>query len=268
MLQFPLLEYCPCTSELKERFSDQHLRVFSTSLFRPKKRNLRAREYSEKLLKIAQEFETYFHGWILRVYYDESLFSCDYIYDNDQCHAGEEVVLWNTVLDELKVLPYVQLVKFTFPELQHFDQSHHIGYLGTIARFFSFFDQDVGVTITRDIDSDLVEKDREQIDLWLASPLALHAYKQDDYFPLHRPKLFDNNKCFCQAGLFGAKEIQNKVALWNALGNSLSVFKASGASFTYGIDEILLNETIVPMLGYDTLKITPLESIQTNILPN
>lgn len=120
---------------------DPHLKVIAFSMFRPADgKNDKAYKYADGALGYAQLAARIFPDWVIRVYYDRSL------YDRDEIH------IWEPVLEQLKRQKNVQLVEFTCPRFM-IDTRHHIGLFGTVTRFMSLLDSDVGVLALRDIEN-------------------------------------------------------------------------------------------------------------------
>lgn len=249
-------------------WNDSKFKVCSLSLFRPKKRNTRYAEYYNGLIKYADNFYKIFpksEGWILRLYIDDSLFTTDYEYDDrslnrekNQWDGQLENAKWYELINTLKSRD-VQIAKYRCKQFA-LDATYHKGYFGTIARFFSLFDDDVSATIFRDADAAVILPDKLHIDDWIKSDNKAHAY-QANYTPDH-VKCLRGNEWYVNltpmigAGLWASKHV-NKKELWPKIVDCLNGSKVEECTpnFSYGVDEVVLNGAIIPYLNprYDKI---------------
>jgi len=288
----PELEYSQTNDEKKLRTRTDKLKVCSTSLFRPVVRNTRYKEYYNGIFIYLDSFSKFYpltDGWILRVYIDASLFSNDYSYSNNSniksWDGDYESVKWRQCVEKLKEARNVQIIRYECPQFK--DPAHpdyHLGYFGSIARFFSMFDSDVDITIFRNLNKNVLECDKLSVYHWIQTDKKFHVYTSETYRPPHfsyylgRLEVVDEkythiktgNKKYIEsakklrssmlAGLWGARHV-NDLGLWNMMVEDLfcemnvdkkSVEKCfdennsgfAGKDLRYGIDEIILNGAI------------------------
>ena len=135
-------------------------------------------------------------NWILRIYIDDSLFSKDYIYDDGTAPDLEEDKSlwdgnfedkkWKELLFKIKKHSFIQIVTYaceTFKDPNNKD--YHFGYFGSVARYLSIFDEDVEVSIFRDINKSINTRDRDSIEDFIESSYSQHSYRSDNYSPDH-----------------------------------------------------------------------------------
>ena len=282
------LVYSPSNDIIKRQikhvaplYQQDTFKVCSLGLFRPKVRNLRYQEYYDGLMRYAEGFHKIFKlekGWILRIYIDSSLFSEDYKYvdfsDEKQWNGKLESESWKELVESLKSKNGIQFVEFTVEDFQE-DKDYHLGYFGTIARFFSMGDPDVSASIMRDIDSNVIESDLQNIEHWIQSGSLMHFY-YSEYYPIHAMKSQGkkNNfileipsgwkfptqtpRFYVGAGLFAIKNMGTSKfsSLWKNMVQDLiceidenECYKAgaikAAPGLSYGIDEIVLNNSIL-----------------------
>lgn len=189
----PKLAYSPENDKIKHRLNTDKFKVCSTSLFRPVIRNKRYKEYYNGIFTYLDSFSNIYplsDNWILRVYVDDSLFSNDYSYSDKsnvkQWDGNYESVKWRQCIKKLKEAKNVQIVKFECPQFK--DPEHpdyHLGYFGSIARFFSMFDSDVEVTIFRNLNKNVLECDKLSVYNWIDTGKKFHASRPMGYSPPH-----------------------------------------------------------------------------------
>ena len=171
-------------------------------------RNNKHQSYYEGMLNYIKEFPEVYSikdNWILRIYIDNSLFSKDYIYDDgtvpnlndeDSLWDGDfEDKKWKELLFKIKKHSFIQIVKYsceTFKDLNNKD--YHFGYFGSVARYLSIFDEDVEVSIFRDIDKSINTRDRDSVEDFIESSYSQHSYKSNNYSPDHYIHLVSHHK--------------------------------------------------------------------------
>ncbi len=260
-------------------------------------------------------------GWILRVYIDDSLYSKDYIYDdktgplneikkNTFSHNSEgkqdlswygiyENEKWIQLIEILKKTKNVQIAKFNFEKFKDLEHAeYHMGYFSSIARFLSIFDPDVEISVFRDVNKSITQKDKDSIDVFNKSDYLAHAYISNSYFPNHFRFMYDH-KTYDKdtpgtllAGLWSCKHIdENSSRLWDIIVRNLECESSSlkykveycyewvkprtqsediiytkqfRKRFSYGLDEIILN---IPIYNYikNKLFLQPLMDTQDTI---
>ncbi len=151
----------PTNEALRLQKDGALLKVISTCLFRQKQtRSLtKYTDGLEKLLKTVHEF---YPDWILRVYYDASLF----VPDNTEAEGCK------SLFEKLKTDKHVQLVQYHFPTfLEKNDIYCHQSLFGMITRFLAIFDPSVEVAFMRDADiSPISQYDNiNKIEQWLTT---------------------------------------------------------------------------------------------------
>ena len=276
------MEYFPTNDVLKKRLVVNKLKVYSVSIFRPKIRNKRFAEYIKGLFNIIDTFTKIYlpeDGWILRIYTDQSLLSSNYKYDDDSdvnsWNGKTENYAWVDGISKIQERKNVQLVKYDFESFKDpTDSEYHIGYFGTVVRFMSMFDTDVELSVFRDINKIPTTYDKNIIDQWIQSGSLFHFYINSTYQPMHfiyyKQKLttyikyrdsINTLSAGLLAGFWSVRHISDNVLFDNIIENvkcecttdesfMQKCFKIigmrgyAGKKLQYGIDEIVLNNSI------------------------
>jgi len=254
----PKIELTPPNAQMLDRMlkidekikETPKLKVCSLSLFRPETRNQRQKEYKDGILRYLKDFSEVFpfrERWILRIYYDDSLFTADYNYkieegpSKDQILKGDgtEAAYWEELFTELIKHENVQLAKFSCLDFQPKPGrlaystnagKIHQGYFGTIARFFSIFDPDVELSIFRDADSNVILPDKNSIDYWAKEPQLAHAYMRPSHIRPHHRCMWDPwlTKKLREKYTTKKIDIMKKSAEPNEYKDAIELYKASG----------------------------------------
>ena len=162
--------------------------------------NIGAIKNAELALKI-------YPGWICRFYVDETV----------PKETLEHLSAWN----------HVEIIPMQTPSQNC---------TGSFWRFLALNDSDVEITIIRDTDSRLNQREKAAVDEWLASPFPFHIMRDH---PLHRSKIM--------GGMWGFKgNLEIKTAINNYV-------KTHAESLTKGIDQRFLNDVIYPLAQYQSL---------------
>ena len=228
---------------------DQIPGLCAVSLFRPKVRNSKYRLYYDSLLQFARRFKIIFKNFILRVYYDDSLFSKDYTYkdkDDEGWDGHTEDYYWSHLLCVLKGMKHVQLAHVVWEEQLDDDGVHHKGLIGTLFRFHAMVDPTVNVAVIRDIDGNVVEADYESINKWITTQdTQMHYYYSNGYNPKHYKntkflEVLKGERPFVSASMFATKKLSllKKTWIWRRIKELPKEMKIDTG---YGNDEIILN---------------------------
>ncbi|CAD5949363.1 TIGR03032 family protein [Planktothrix agardhii] len=162
--------------------------------------NIGAIKNAELALKI-------YPGWICRFYVDETV----------PKETLERLSAWN----------HVEIIPMQTPSQNC---------TGSFWRFLALNDPDVEITIIRDTDSRLNQREKAAVDEWLASPFPFHIMRDH---PLHRSKIM--------GGMWGFKgNLEIKTAINNYV-------KTHSKSLMKGIDQRFLNDVIYPLAQYQSL---------------
>ena len=162
--------------------------------------NIGAIKNAELALKI-------YPGWICRFYVDETV----------PKETLEHLSAWN----------HVEIIPMQTPSQNC---------TGSFWRFLALNDSDVEITIIRDTDSRLNQREKAAVDEWLASPFPFHIMRDH---PLHRSKIM--------GGMWGFKgNLEIKTAINNYV-------KTHSKSLMKGIDQRFLNDVIYPLAQYQSL---------------
>ena len=228
---------------------DQIPRLCAVSLFRPKERNNKYRLYYDSLLQFARRFKIIFKDFILRVYYDDSLFSKDYTYkdkDDEGWDGHTEDYYWSHLLCVLKGMKHVQLAHVVWEAQLEDDKVHHKGLIGTLFRFHAMVDTTVNVAVIRDIDGNVFEADYNSINEWITTKdTQMHYYYSKGYNPKHYQNntkllnvLKENQRPFVSASMFATKRLDpiKKTWIWKIIRDMSETLVPN-----YGNDEIILN---------------------------
>lgn len=268
--------YYPSTATLKRNLnvtSTQKLKIVALSLFRPAIVSDGGNKYYNGLKLFINHFSSTFdirNGWILRIYYDDSLNSTITV-------DGTTVVReprWMKLLNDSKQLKYVQLVKIKMPDL--FKDGFHMGFLPTLFRFIAMKDIDAQIVCFRDIDSAPLKRDLIEMNKFIASSNYIHKYDLYTYNAKHLkcfteifPHLnVQSIDCFL-GGLFSVKPCKETSAIlyhiFNSIRNDNELLinclnvditrEESGQIklLTYGTDEVILNYAIYKNITDKTL---------------
>jgi hypothetical protein len=268
--------YYPSTATLKRNLnmpSTQKLKIVALSLFRPAVVSNRGDKYYDGLKSFINHFSSTFNirnGWILRIYYDDSL-------NATNTFDGKTIVReprWMKLLNDSKQLKYFQLVKIKMPDL--FKDGFHVGFLPTLFRFIAMKDLDAQIVCFRDIDSVPLKRDLVEMNKFIASPNYIHKYDLSKYNAKHLKcftKIFphlnlQSADCFL-GGLFSVKPCKETSAIlyhiFNSVRNDHELLinclnvditrEESGQIklLTYGTDEVILNYAIYKNLTDKTL---------------
>ena len=210
------------------------------SLFRPVKRNARLDQYLHGLYDLSMH-PLFRRGWKLRVYIDSSLKA-----------VPEE---WSVISLFLSTIQRRSEIVQTHCALFHHAE-HHAEYFGSLLRFHGAFDSSLDVAAFRDIDSSITDEDASKLEDWSDAALRqgdprelLLYFPENGYAPQH---------LWSSGSLLGMTQKRDNViacgwAICKPLGQ-LAVWDAMLARtlrhrrFGYGIDEVSLNEDILPHL--------------------
>ena len=198
----------PSNEKIKYTLNVDKFKVCSLSLFRPYIRNKKYKSYYYGMLNYVEDFYKVYtldDKWILRIYIDDSLFSKDYIYDdgtipnlNDEDSLWEnnfEDKKWKELLYEIKKHSFIQIVKYSCNKFKDpINKDYHFGYFGSVARYLSIFDEDIEVSIFRDVNKSINTRDRDSIEDFLESSYSQHSYKSNYYKPDHYIHLLSQHK--------------------------------------------------------------------------
>ncbi|MGK7910191.1 MAG: TIGR03032 family protein [Synechococcus sp.] len=160
-------------------------------------------KYTIGAIKNADLAPEVYPGWICRYYVDETV--------------------PNEIIEQLRSRPHVEVIQL----------NGDLGWKTAFCRFWPVADPDVGVTIIRDTDSRLNQREKAAVDAWLNSPHKFHIMRDH---PRHNLPML--------AGMWGtrgqipdiATQIDRHLVQWKNLG------------LCYGIDQHFLATQLYPRL--------------------
>ena len=235
----------------KTRDSTGKYRAYSVCIFRPPtNRNNKLKLYLESLHKCAGVLKQKLPGWIMRIYYDNSL-SND-IFRKDKYLADYYLFKGTGRTKRKRIVPLikrsnVQMILVKCPS--HFYQSdeqqyvaNHIGMFGSLMRYHAAFDPDVSYMVSRDADfaPDSVAHNAKYIKQWVQSGKR--------YSYLHSPRYAVPHGGYREtmfAGTWGMKGTWPE-SLWNKL---FTVFTDPASRF-HSVRERLIDKLSDMIEGY------------------
>ncbi len=210
------LHYAPSNEELREKQCGSLLNVISVSLFRPPIKlrnktsnkyahdNQRANVYVTGLNSLIKSFHAFFPTWILRIYYDASLFVPN----------ESETESFKALFELHRADKQLQFVQYYFPIFaEQNDCYHHQCVFGMLPRFLAIIDPSVSLAYIRDVDSELKQQDKDVVDQWLTTTqkdflfYCSNNYKYDPLKPNFMSRLawIPADKFCALGGLWAAK---------------------------------------------------------------
>lgn len=115
---------------------DYSYNIISVSLFKLQKSYKIFNKYYDGLIILDKNFETYFPGFFLRIYFDNSIIKQDY---NNKIINEEIITYWKPLLENLKNKKYIQLIKFKCQDFMELNDVCHFGVFGTLVRLIPLF---------------------------------------------------------------------------------------------------------------------------------
>jgi hypothetical protein len=235
------------------------------SLFRPRVRNDKHAVYHDSLLKFVARFANVFGPtWFIRLYIDDSLVSSNYVYkpglkviqDGVMNVNGAEAVYWTKLIEQLKQVEYVEIIKVDWPFAKDKDDNaHHIRYAGMLFRHHALWDTSLTACIVRDVDAACIEPDFLSIEYWLQNrkEQGMHVFAAD-YNPTHifaatiaKYRRSDIKHTIAGA-MFGARPSMIKGSWKTSVEDHCFKYVteiepeySNYPSFSYGFDEFILN---------------------------
>ena len=168
----------------------------------------------------------------------------------------EATEIWVPLFQKLKSVPNVQLIQYYFPDFAEDDNHHHKRFFGTVVRFMAAFDRSVKRMFSWDVDSKITPELKKMIDSWIRSDENFLLPAFFDYKPAWSNKIIGKKvPFFFLAGYWGAKRQGNNVLLGKLFGALLGYDSKTQVivrenlqdPFAFGIDEILLNNILIPV---------------------
>ncbi len=247
----------PTNEALRLQKDGAFLKVISVCLFRPPLKlrnkgqggtfggNHQVLIYVNGLKRLIEHVHAVFPDWILRIYYDASLFV-----------PGEsETELCSSALEQIKTDKSVQLVQYYFPKFaENGDNYHHQSLFGTLVRFLAVFDPAITASFMRDIDMGLSIYDKKKIDMWLTTTNKdFWFYHNENHIGKYCFPWLSEDGIYGFAGMWAARH--QGIVLWqemlailiDVVCNPNSAIKTfwNRQSCSRGVDEFLLNYCIV-----------------------
>lgn len=108
--------------------------VISCTIFRMKNGYKNEYKYYEGLKLFVESFERYLPDFYFRLYYDDSVLD----YETPEKIKNTKN-LWKPLFDKMKSNKKIQLIKYEMKDFK-IDKLHHNGVIGTMTRFYPFFD--------------------------------------------------------------------------------------------------------------------------------
>ncbi len=240
----------PTNEELRVQKDGALLKVISVCLFRSKARGRPLVRYTEGLEKLLTTVHEFYPDWILRIYYDASLFVPD----------KTETEALKILFEKIKADKHVQFVQCCFPTfLEKNDVYCHQSLFVAITRDLAIFDPCVGVAFMRDADTSPISKydSINMIDQWLTTSNKDFLFYIGKVWtsPWQRHSKWVPAGKFCAlAGAWAARH--QDVQIWKEMMQLmvdsadnqdalLRKLTAKKAAFDYGFDEVLLEYCIV-----------------------
>lgn len=213
-----------CSQESNRRGYNQS--IVSYSLFgHPDENGQVLKRYFSSIEARADRIRRYYPGWIMRVYHnlsidDELKFLCPL-----RCSSADNVDLCHVDRIQTDVFNNGQLIQRLNPRMW---------------RFLVMLDPLVDRFMSRDIDSDIIEREVDAVHQWLDSNFTFHVMRDH---PSHGG--------FMLAGLWGAKNVQRR-DLIRRLGQAMIWTSQIG---DYQTDQNRLDFFVWPFATFDVVKV-------------
>lgn len=122
--------------------------LVSVSVFRLVHAYRKSSKYAHGLLRLANTIKTELPGFVLRIYYDQSISKEAILSQDNQAEdeskevREEDAKCWEDVFVSLEKMSHVELIEFRHPEFTNNSTKGHQDLFGTLARFLPLFESD------------------------------------------------------------------------------------------------------------------------------
>ena len=225
------------------------------SLFRPANRNNRLQEYLDGLLRLVADVPALISpDWCLRVYADPSLWQTE--------AKGEKRALLDA-LDAARDAG-AEILTVMCPPFLSKDGRHHRGLFGTVLRFQAAFDASLRAAAFRDLDTGITREDGKLLRHWAEATLAASRKSVLVYAPFYNPahlrklggSLLAQTERSVVALAWAVSPPCDEPRVWKDALGRMQLWP-----YEYGVDEVVLNEELLPGLEGQGYSLEPIADV-------